>query len=113
MQQQPDRPTVGRPLQAPGHAASHGEGDPESIGHCPHLSAPGAITQAINDFLAHQGLEAKAAAPSLADEPDDALDQTPCGLAQANAQGLLRRVNLPYCNWLGCAPGKLIGQRKL
>ncbi len=28
----------------------------ENVGHCPHLSAPGASTDAINEFLAEQGL---------------------------------------------------------
>ena len=84
-----------------------------NIGHCPHLSAPSAITETINDFLASQGLGTKAAAPRLAAEPADALDEVPCGLVQADAQGLLRRVNLTFCNWLGYAPDELVGQRKL
>ena len=28
----------------------------ENVGHCPHLSAPGASSDAINAFLAEQGL---------------------------------------------------------
>ncbi|MDB5779198.1 MAG: alpha/beta hydrolase fold protein [Polaromonas sp.] len=84
----------------------------ENTGHCPHLSAPGAITEAINDFLTSQGLDTKTAAPSLTSEPDDVFDQAPCGLVQADAQGMLRRVNLTFCSWLGYAADELVGQRR-
>lgn len=86
----------------------------QNIGHCPHLSAPGAITEAINAFLASQGLETENAGPAArAPEAQDLLDQAPCGLVQTDAQGLLRRVNLTFCQWLGYTPGELVGQRKL
>lgn len=86
----------------------------ENIGHCPHLSAPEAIVDAINDFLVRQGLETQNASPeATASETQDVLDQAPCGLAQTDAQGLLRRANLTFCQWLGYTPGELVGQRKL
>lgn len=86
----------------------------ENIGHCPHLSAPEAIVDAINDFLVRQGLETQnAGPPATASETQDVLDQAPCGLAQTDAQGLLRRANLTFCQWLGYTPGELVGQRKL
>ena len=86
----------------------------ENIGHCPHLSAPEAIVDAINDFLVRRGLETQnASLAATASEAQDVLDQAPCGLAQADAQGLLRRVNLTFCQWLGYTPGELVGQRKL
>ncbi len=86
----------------------------ENIGHCPHLSAPEAIVDAINDFIVRQGLETQNASPeATASETQDVLDQAPCGLAQTDAQGLLRRANLTFCQWLGYTPGELVGQRKL
>lgn len=86
----------------------------ENIGHCPHLSAPEAIVDAVNDFLVRQGLETQNASPAAtASETQDVLDQAPCGLAQTDTQGLLRRANLTFCQWLGYAPGDLVGQRKL
>ena len=85
----------------------------QNIGHYPHLSEPGAITDAINAFLASQGLETENAGPAGATEAQDLLDQAPCGLAQTDAQGLLRRANLTLCQWLGYTPGELVGRRKL
>ncbi|MBG6077913.1 PAS domain S-box-containing protein [Polaromonas sp. CG_9.11] len=85
----------------------------QNVGHCPHLSEPGAITEAIDAFLARQGLASPNAGPStLASEAQELLDQAPCGLVQTDAQGLLRRVNLAFCQWLGYSPGELVGQRK-
>ena len=89
----------------------------ENIGHCPHLSAPEAIVDAINDFLVRRGLETQnPGAQTRADEAWDwlePLDQAPCGLVQTDAQGLLRRVNLTFCQWLGYRADELVGQRKL
>lgn len=86
----------------------------QNIGHCPHLSAPVAIADAINAFLASQGLETQNdAGPDAATEAQDLLDQAPCGLAQTDDQGLLRRANLTFCQWLGYAPDELVGRRKL
>ena len=86
----------------------------ENIGHCPHLSAPEVIVDAINDFIVRQGLETQNASPAaMASEAQDLLDQAPCGLAQTDAQGLLRQANLTFCQWLGYTPGELVGQRKL
>lgn len=86
----------------------------ENIGHCPHLSAPEAIVDAINDFLVRQGLETQNASPeATASETQDVLDQAPCGLVQTDAQGLLRRANLTFCQWLDYRADELVGQRKL
>lgn len=86
----------------------------ENIGHCPHLSAPEAIVDAINDFLVRQGLETQNASPAAtASEARDVLDQAPCGLVQTDAQGLLRRANLTFCQWLDYRADELVGQRKL
>ncbi|MBG6071317.1 alpha/beta fold hydrolase [Polaromonas sp. CG_23.6] len=85
-----------------------------NTGHYPHLTAPGAITEAIDAFLTSQGLETQNASPSTrASEAQDLLDQAPCGLVQTDAQGLLRQANLTFCQWLGYTPGELVGQRKL
>ena len=89
-----------------------------NIGHCPHLSQPAAVVEAIDQFLVSQGLEtenaavAPVAATRLPDLPD-LLDEMPCGLAQTDALGLLRRVNLTFCQWLGYRPEELVGQRRL
>ena len=86
----------------------------ENIGHCPHLSAPEAIVDAVNDFLVRQGLETQnASPPATASKTQDVLDQAPCGLAQTDAQGLLRRANLTFCQWLDYRADELVGQRKL
>ncbi|WP_363254343.1 PAS domain-containing sensor histidine kinase [Polaromonas sp.] len=67
----------------------------------------------MNDFLVSQGLETQNTIPAaIASEAQDLLDQAPCGLAQTDAQGLLRRANLVFCQWLGYTPGELVGQRK-
>ena len=84
----------------------------QNIGHCPHLSAPGTIADAINAFLASQGLEKENTGPGAAAEAQDLLDQAPCGLVQTDAQGMLRRVNLTFCNWLGYASDELVGKRR-
>lgn len=84
-----------------------------NIGHYPHLSEPGAITDAIDAFLARQGLATQNAGPAGVTEAPDLLDQAPCGLAQTDAQGLLRRVNLTFCHWLGYTADELVGRRKL
>jgi len=85
----------------------------QNIGHCPHLSEPGVIIDAVNAFLASQGLKAQNAAPAGTSEAQDLLDLAPCGLAQTDAQGLLRRANVTFCHWLGYTPEELVGQRKL
>lgn len=90
----------------------------DNIGHCPHLSQPGAVIQAIDAFLARQGLEAPTAAPmpAVAGETQQGLlvpDEAPCGLAQTDAQGLLRRANRTLCQWLGYRPDELVGRRKI
>ena len=85
----------------------------QNIGHCPHLSEPGAITDAINAFLASEGLATEIAGHALVTEPESALDEAPCGLVQTDAQGVLRRANLAFCNWLGYTRDELIGKHKI
>ena len=93
-----------------------------NTGHCPHLSAPDAISDAIIAFMDSEwpGIESAQAAcarepekPANPPSPQDVLDQAPCGLVQADAQGLLRRANLTFCDWLGYTPAELVGKRKL
>lgn len=102
-----------------------------NIGHCPHLSAPGTLVEAIDAFLDSEmpGVESAALAgarepaskenqespTSLAyqESPQDEFDRAPCGLVQTDAQGLVRRANLAFCDWLGYTQAELAGQRRL
>lgn len=105
-----------------------------NIGHCPHLSAPGAIVEAVNDFLDSEmpGIASAAlagarepasqenpttstspASPAYQESPQDELDRAPCGLVQTDAQGLVRRANLAFCDWLGYTEAELAGKRRL
>lgn len=65
----------------------------QNIGHCPHLSAPDAISDAIIAFLGCEkpGIESAEAAcarepekPANQESPQDVLDQAPCGLVQTD-----------------------------
>ncbi|MEO5606198.1 MAG: HAMP domain-containing sensor histidine kinase [Polaromonas sp.] len=67
-------------------------------------------------FLAEEGLEAPS--DSNASAASDArllagLDDAACGLAQTAANGLIQRVNLAFCSWLGYSRDELLGKRKL
>lgn len=85
----------------------------QNVGHCPHLSAPGASTQAINEFLSKQGFESVNASDGCLPESRALLDEAACGLAQTDASGLFRHVNATFCNWLGYSPDELVGKRTL
>lgn len=91
----------------------------QNVGHCPHLSAPGDIIDAMDVFLAEEGLETLGASDAgAAGAASDAgllalLDDAACGLAQTDANGMLRRVNLVFCSWLGYSREELVGKRKL
>jgi sigma-B regulation protein RsbU (phosphoserine phosphatase) len=49
------------------------------------------------------------AAPS---DHETLLDGAPCGLLETDARGVILRVNMPFCAWLGYSKAELIGKKR-
>lgn len=88
-----------------------------NVGHCPHVSEPGASIDAIDAFLLQEGMGGKAApestrAPAVFDLLT-LLDDAACGLLHTDKNHTIHRANKVFCDWLGYTPNELVGKHTL
>lgn len=94
-----------------------------TLGHCPHLSAPQAVVEAIKQFLPlartlNMILDAEEPLPELdlrltKENPEDLYEHAPCGYCSCLPDGTLVKINATLLGWLGYAREELVAYQGL